>query len=194
VEPCQPTDGEEHQGYDAHDHHGHDSGHLCELFFVMENVNEAEDKDSDHVDGERNEKHEEVSVVSSPNTVVHPWTMVVEDLNAVITDAAVATPGRSVELTSHTPLHPNRDSIDLYISVKRSSEIIVSVLIRTGPGYHPRVHEGGHGEVDQDKQCYDPLENRDRVPLLLQDIPLDTWEIEEESRGSQEQHPGECCW
>merc|ERR1719495_1383952 len=99
-------------------------------------MNEAEDKDTDHVDGEGNEKHEEVSVVSS--------------LNTVITDTTVATPGRSVKLTSHTPLHPNRDSIDLNISVKRSSEIIVSVLIRTGPGYHSWVHEGGHGEIDQD--------------------------------------------
>jgi len=184
VEPCQPTDGEEHQGYDAHDHHGHDGGHLCELFFMMENMNETEDENTDHVDGERDEKHEEVSVVSSPNTVVDPRAVVVKDLNTVVTDTAVAAPGRSVELTCHTPLHPNRDSIDLNISVEGSSEIIVSILIRTGPRYHSWVHEGGHGEVDQDKQGYDPLEYRDRVPLLLQDIPLDTWEIEEESRSS----------
>jgi len=167
VEPCQPTDGEEDQRDDAHDHHSHDGGHLCELFFVMENMNETEDENTHHVDGERDEKHEEVSIVSSPYTVIDPRAVVVKDLNTVITDTTVAAPGRSVELTRHTPLHPNRDSIDLNIPVQGSSEIIVSVLIRTGPGYHSRVHEGGHGEVDQDKQGYDPLEYGDRVPLLL---------------------------
>jgi len=184
VKPCQPTDGEEHQRDDAHDNHGHDGRHLCELLFMMENMNETEDEDADHMDGEGYEKHEEVSVVSSPDAVVNPWTVVIKDFNTVVTDTAVTAPGWSVELTGHAPLHPDRDSVYLNIPVQRSPEIIVPVLIRTGPGYHTWVHEGGHGEVDQDKQGYDPLKNRDRVPLLFQDVPLDTGEIEEKRGGS----------
>lgn len=50
MEPCQPTDGKKHQGYDAHDHHGHYGGHLCELFLVMKHMDQAQDKDTDHVE------------------------------------------------------------------------------------------------------------------------------------------------
>jgi len=194
MEPCQPTDGEEHQGYDAHDHHGHNGGHLCELLLVMKHMNQAQDKDTNHVEAEGDQKHEEVSVISPANTVVNPWAVVVKDLNTVVTDTAVTAPGWSVELAGHAPLHTNRDSIDLNIPVERGSEIIISVLIRTCSGYDTRVHEGCHGEVDEDKKRDDPLEDWDRVPLLLQNVPLDTREIEEKCGGSQKQHPRKCCW
>ena len=39
---------------------------------------------------------------------------------------------------------------------------------------HPRIHEGGHGEVDEDKEGDDPLEDGNCIPVLLQDVPLDT--------------------
>lgn len=194
MKPCQPTDREENQGYDAHDYHGHNGGHLCELLFMMKHMNQAQDKDTNHVKAQGDQKHEEVSVISPANAVVDPWAVVIKDLDTVVADTAVTAPGRSVELASHTPLHTNRDSIDLNISVERSSEIIISVLIRTGSWYHTRVHECCHGKVYEDKKCDDPLEDWNCVPLLLQNVPLDTREIEEKRGGSQKQHPRKCCW
>ena len=70
----------------------------------------------------------------------------------------------------------HRNSVNLHISVKRSTEVIISVLVRTGAGDDAGVHEGGHGEVDEDEECDDPLEYRDRVPLLHQNVPLDAAE------------------
>lgn len=151
MEPCQPTDGEENQGYDAHDYHGHNGSHLCELLFMMQHMNQAQDKDTNHVKAQGYQEHEEVSVIPPANAVVDPWAVVIKDLNAVVANTAVTAPGRSVELASDTPLHTNRDSIDLNISVERSSEIIIPVLIRTGSWYHSRVHEGCHGKVYEDK-------------------------------------------
>ena len=72
-----------------------------------------------------------------------------------------------------------RDSIDFHISVERGPKVVVSVLVRTGPGYHTRVHEGGHGEVHQDEQGENALEDGHRVPVLGQHVPADTGEGEE---------------
>ena len=85
--------------------------------------------------------------------IVDPGAVVVKDLDAVVADGAVAAPRRSIELTSDTPccgsvslssrdlardtpLHPHCDSVDLHVAVQRSSEIIVSVFVRTGTRYH----------------------------------------------------------
>ena len=122
----------------------------------------------------------------------------VEYLDTVVAHTAVATPRRTIELTGNTPFHPNlkrtklffqhqhfnkkimqqshRYSVNLHISVERSTEVIISVLVRTGAGDDAGVHEGGHGEVDEDEECDDPLEYRDRVPLLHQNVPLDAAE------------------
>ena len=67
-----------------------------------------------------------------------------------------------------------RDSINLYIPVERRPEVIVPVLVWAGPGYDARVHECCHGEVDEDEQGHDSLEDWHSVPLLHQNVPLDT--------------------
>ena len=59
---------------------------------MMENVDETEDEDPNHVDGEGDEEHEEVSVVPSANAVIDPGTVVVEYLYAVVTHTAVGAP------------------------------------------------------------------------------------------------------
>ena len=66
--------------------------HLCQLILVVENVYKTEDKDTDHVYGERYEEHEEVSVVPPSYAVVDPGTVVVEYLDAVVADTAVTAP------------------------------------------------------------------------------------------------------
>jgi len=108
----------------------------------------------------------------------------IKDLYTVITNTAMAAPGWSVELASDAPLHPNRDSIDLHVPIKRSSEVIISILIWTCSWYHTRVHKSGHRKIDEDKKRDDPLEDRNSVPLLLQNVPFDTREIEEQCRSS----------
>lgn len=47
---------------------------------VMEDKDEAERKNSNHVDAQRQQEEEEVAVVSPSNAVVHPGTVVVEVL------------------------------------------------------------------------------------------------------------------
>ena len=39
---------------------------------------------------------------------------------------------------------------------------------------HPWIHEGGHRKVDENKEGDDTLEDGNRIPVLLQNIPLDT--------------------
>ena len=41
------------------------------------------------------------------NTVVNPRAVMVEDLDTIVADTAVTTPGWSVELARDTPLHAN---------------------------------------------------------------------------------------
>ena len=43
---------------------------------------------------------------------------------------------------------------------------------------HPWIHEGGHGEVDEDKEGDDTLEDGNSIPVLLQNVPFDTPEVE----------------
>ena len=66
----------------------------------------------------------------------------------------------------------HRYSVNLHISVERSTEVIISVLVWTGAGDDAGVHEGGHGEVDQDEQCQDALKYWHRVPVLLHNVPF----------------------
>jgi len=187
VEPCQAEDGYEEERDDDHDDDGDDCGDGLQLLrlLVVEDEDQAEDEDADHVKREGDQKHEEVAIIPPTYAIVDPGTVVVKDLDAVVADGAVAAPRRPIELARDTPLHPHCDSVDLHVAVQRSSEIIVSVFVRTGTRYHPWVHEGGHGEVDENKEGDDPLEDGNRIPVLLQNVPLDTREVEEQGRGAQ---------
>lgn len=53
---------------------------LPELVHVVQDVYEAEREDGDHVKRQRQQKQEEVAVVSPPDAVVHPGTVMVEIL------------------------------------------------------------------------------------------------------------------
>ena len=46
----------------------------------MQYVHQTEDKNGGHVNRERDEEHEEVAIVASPDAVVHPRAVVVKDL------------------------------------------------------------------------------------------------------------------
>jgi hypothetical protein len=187
VEPRQSEDGYEEEGDDDHDDDGDDCRDSLQLLclLVIEDEDEAEDKDADHVKREGDEEHEEVAVVPPTYAIVDPGTVVVEDLDAVVADGAVAAARGTIKLAGDTPLHPHGDSVDLHVAVERGSEVIVPVFVRTGSGYHPWIHEGGHGEVDEDEEGDDPLEDGNRIPVLLQNVPLDTREVEEQGCGAQ---------
>jgi len=186
VEPSEAKDGYEEEGDDDHDDDGDDCSDSLQLLrlLVVEDEDQAEDEDADHVKREGDEEHEEVAVVSPTYAIVDPGAVMVKDLNAVVADRAVAAARRSIELAGDTPLHPHCDPVDLNIPVERSTKIIVPVFVRTGSGYHPWVHEGGHGEVDEDEEGDDTLEDGNSIPVLLQNVPLDTREVEEQGCGA----------
>ena len=108
-----------------------------------------------------------------------------DHLYAAVADGAVGAPWRPVELTGDAPLHPHGDPVDLDVPVERRPEIVISVLVWAGSRYDARVHEGRHGEVDQDKEGDNALEYWDSVPLLVFYVPLVAREVEEQSRGAQ---------
>ena len=51
------------------------------------------------------------------------------------------------------------------------------IVLLPGARDDARVHEGRHGEVDEDEEGDDPLEDWHGVPLLDQNVPLDTPEV-----------------
>ena len=65
MEPSEAKDGYEEEGDDDHDDDGDDCSDSLQLLrlFVIEDEDEAEDKDADHVKREGDEEHEEVAVV-----------------------------------------------------------------------------------------------------------------------------------
>ena len=48
------------------------------------------------------------------------------------------------------------------------------IVLSPGARDDARVHEGRHGEVDEDEEGDDPLEDWHGVPLLDQNVPFDT--------------------
>ena len=85
METRESEDGDDEHAYDHHRHDGHDAGRGGEVSAVVEHVDEAEDEDGRHVEREGDEEHEEVSVVASPDAVVHPGAVVVENLRGETT-------------------------------------------------------------------------------------------------------------
>lgn len=94
------------------------------------------------------EKEKEKSVISSSDTIVDPWTMMIKclqkkiwlftntlyiyftNLNAMIANTTMRASWWSIELTSNAPFHSNSDSIYLYIFVQGCPKIIFPIFIR----------------------------------------------------------------
>lgn len=160
MKPCESKDWNEKDGDDGHNDHGDDGGDLGEVVLVVEDVDEAQDEDRDHMDRQGQQEHEEVSVIPPSYTVVNPGAVVVKYLDAIITNRTMRTARWSVELTRHAPFHSNGYSINFYVSVEGSSEVVISIFISACPGYHPRVHESCQRKVYENKKCYDALVDR----------------------------------
>ena len=86
---------------------GHLSVYLVVFRLVLEDVDEGEDEDGRHVNRERDEEHEKITVVATTDAVVHPGAVMIKNLNAVVANTTVTTSRRSVELTRNTPFHTN---------------------------------------------------------------------------------------
>ena len=56
------------------------SMYLCDRFLLVQHVNEAENEDGGHVHWEWDEEHEEVAIVPTTDAVVHPRTVMIENL------------------------------------------------------------------------------------------------------------------
>ncbi len=80
MEAREPEDGNEQQRDDCDEDNRHQDWGLCEVVLLVQDVDQAEDKDRCHVHGERDQEHEEVTVVASADAVVHPWAVVVKYL------------------------------------------------------------------------------------------------------------------
>ena len=65
MEPCQAEDGYEEKRDDDHDDDGDDCGDGLQLLrlLVVEDEDQAEDEDADHVKREGDQKHEEVAII-----------------------------------------------------------------------------------------------------------------------------------
>ena len=59
---------------------GHLSVYLVVFRLVLEDVDEGEDEDGRHVNRERDEEHEKITVVATTDAVVHPGAVMVKDL------------------------------------------------------------------------------------------------------------------
>lgn len=44
-------------------------------------MEETPDKDRDHMNCEKDQKKEKMTIIPSSNAVVHPWTVMIEGLN-----------------------------------------------------------------------------------------------------------------
>ena len=59
---------------------GHLSVYLVVFRLVLEDVDEGEDEDRRHVNRERDEEHEKITVVATTDAVVHPGAVMVKYL------------------------------------------------------------------------------------------------------------------
>lgn len=138
------------------EHIRHDGFHLRQfVLLLLEDVDQRERKDAQHVDRQRDQEEEEEPIVPPADAVVHPRAVVIEGLffynerklrlikkfladskrsylDAVIAHGTVRTPWRSVELTRHAPFHPHRDAVDLGILVQRGPELVLAIFVRWG--------------------------------------------------------------
>lgn len=70
----------------------------------------GEDKNAQK--GRRGHKHEEEPVIPLPNALSNPWAMVVEALDAVVTNRTVRAAGRPVQHASITILRLHSHTVD----------------------------------------------------------------------------------
>ena len=84
VKSGQAEDGNEKQADDDHQDNGHEDVRLVQLVLVVQHVHQTHDEDGSHVNGQRHEEHEEVSVVSSADAVIDPRAVMIEDFDAVV--------------------------------------------------------------------------------------------------------------
>jgi len=151
---------------------------------MLEEEKDTPDKSGNHVDGQKDEKAEEMSVIPPSNAVVNPWTMVIKCFNTGITVGAVGASWRTIELTSITPFHPNLTCINFNSLVERSTKVIFGIFFRRSFGYHTWIHKGCQEKVGHDKNGQNNLDNQDgkMVP------PDKVWtRIIEEHNGTKDQ-------
>ena len=78
MEPCQAEDGYEEERDDDHDDDGDDRGDGLQLLrlLVVEDEDQAEDEDADHVKREGDQKHEEVAIIPPTWNISHLTTAI----------------------------------------------------------------------------------------------------------------------
>lgn len=104
---------------------------------MIEHIVQTESERVQHVHRQRAQEEEEEPIVATPDAIVHPRTMVIERLDAVIADGTVRAARWPVELTRHAPLHAHGNAVDFGVLVERRSEFVFAILVwrRCWDGY-----------------------------------------------------------
>lgn len=156
-------DGDEEYGADHYDGHGDDAVVRVEAVLVVQDVDQAQGKDGDHVRAQKDQEEEEVAVVAPPDAVVHPRAVVVKRLNATVADAAVRAARGTVKLAGGAPLHAHRDAVDLHVLVQGEPEVVLLLLVRLVFRDDAGIHECGQGEIHKHKKRHKALHYGDAV-------------------------------
>ena len=101
MEPCQAEDGYEEERDDDHDDDGDDCGDGLQLLrlLVVEDEDQAEDEDADHVKREGDQKHEEVAIIPPTWNISHLTTV---DISFWTLAYAIVDPGTVVVKYKYT--------------------------------------------------------------------------------------------
>lgn len=162
-------------------------------------MDDIKGEDIDGQQGQRQSEKVEVSVVSLAHTVPHPRTVMIEAVDAVVTDAAVRRSWRSEDLTGVAVLEfddlvvdlnvadsgwgalPSRDIPigRLYLHLNKSS------FVWESPGQHPWVTEAGPQQHGYDEEEDDDCEYGDGRGQV--DSQVRTFESEEERAGPNDE-------
>lgn len=78
MKASQADDGDGEKDDEGHQDQGHDALRFVQSLFVAEHVEHTPGEHGDHVNTEEHEKEKEMPVVPPANTVVHPWTVMIE--------------------------------------------------------------------------------------------------------------------
>lgn len=140
---------------------------------------------------ERDEKLEEVAIITTTNTVINPRTVVVKHLDAVVANAAVRTARRPVKFASCTPLHSYGYTVDLDTFVQWIWQFSVFYELISSSWINTRVHECSKTKICNDEDCQQALV--DGNSIMVCHYQVWTYENKKQTGTTEKKQPGTGC-
>lgn len=140
---------------------------------------------------ERDEKLEEVAIVTTTNTVIHPRTVMVKHLDAVVAYTAVRTARRPIKFASCTPFHSYSYTMDLYTSVQRIWQFSIFYELIASSWINTRVHKCSKTEICNDEDCQQALV--DGNPIMVCSYQVRTYKNKKQTGTTEKKQPGTGC-